>query len=72
MHSQAESSGIEEIPEPGAGGADVVADAAGGFRVMVIDDSKTIRRTAEALLRKGGFDVVTARDGVEALRRIAD
>mgnify|MGYP001812954051 FL=1 len=72
MHSQAESSGIEDIPEPGAGGADVVADAAGGFRVMVIDDSKTIRRTAETLLRKEGFDVVTALDGFEALSKIAD
>ena len=50
----------------------MVADAAGGFRVMVIDDSKTIRRTAETLLRKEGFDVVTALDGFEALSKIAD
>jgi len=39
---------------------------------MVIDDSKTIRRTAETLLRKEGFDVVTAMDGFEALSKIAD
>ncbi|MEN8108091.1 MAG: response regulator [Pseudomonadota bacterium] len=39
---------------------------------MVIDDSKTIRRTAESLLRKEGFDVVTAMDGFEALSKIAD
>jgi len=42
------------------------------FRVMVIDDSKTIRRTAETLLKKEGFDVITATDGFEALSMIAD
>ncbi len=42
------------------------------FTVMVIDDSKTIRRSAEALLRKEGFEVVTAVDGFEALSKIAD
>ncbi len=39
---------------------------------MVIDDSKTIRRTAETLLSKAGCDVVTATDGFEALAKIAD
>lgn len=43
-----------------------------GLRVMVIDDSKTIRRTAESLLKKEGCDVVTATDGFEALSKIAD
>ncbi|HEU0154040.1 MAG TPA: response regulator [Arenimonas sp.] len=43
-----------------------------GLRVMVIDDSKTIRRTAETLLKKEGCDVVTATDGFEALAKIAD
>mgnify|MGYP001244593867 CR=1 FL=1 len=49
-------------------------DATGlaGPRVMVIDDSKTIRRTAETLLKKEGCDVVTATDGFEALSKIAD
>ena len=48
---------------------------AGGFhglRVMVIDDSKTIRRTAETLLKREGCEVVTATDGFEALAKIAD
>lgn len=40
--------------------------------VMVIDDSKTIRRTAEALLQKAGCMVVTATDGFDALAKIAD
>jgi len=43
-----------------------------GLRVMVIDDSKTIRRTAETLLKKEGCEVTTATDGFEALAKIAD
>ncbi len=43
-----------------------------GVKVMVIDDSKTIRRTAETLLRKEGCEVVTATDGFEALSKISD
>ena len=38
-----------------------------GLKVMVIDDSKTIRRTAETLLTKAGCDVLTADNGFEAL-----
>ncbi len=41
-------------------------------KIMVIDDSQTIRRTAETLLAKEGFTVVTAQDGFEALAKIAD
>ncbi len=48
------------------------AGSLGGLRVMVIDDSKTIRRTAETLLKREGADVVTATDGFEALAKIAD
>ena len=43
-----------------------------GLKVMVIDDSKTIRRTAENLLKKAGCEVLTAIDGFEALALIAD
>ena len=43
-----------------------------GLKVMVIDDSKTIRRTAESLLKKEGCEVITAMDGFEALAMIAD
>ncbi len=43
-----------------------------GLNVMVIDDSKTIRRTAETLLKKAGCEVITAVDGFEALAKIAD
>lgn len=41
-------------------------------KVMVIDDSQTIRRTAETLLVKEGYTVITAADGFEALAKIAD
>jgi len=43
-----------------------------GLKVMVIDDSKTIRRTAETLLQKAGCTVITATDGFDALAKIAD
>jgi len=43
-----------------------------GVKVMVIDDSKTIRRTAETLLKKEGCEVITATDGFEALSKITD
>lgn len=39
---------------------------------MVIDDSSTIRRTAETLLSKEGFTVITAIDGFDALAKIVD
>ncbi|NNF52243.1 MAG: response regulator [Gammaproteobacteria bacterium] len=43
-----------------------------GLKVLVIDDSKTIRRTAETLLSKEGCEVFTATDGFDALSKIAD
>ena len=39
---------------------------------MIIDDSNTIRRTAEALLKKAGYEVYTAADGFEAMSMITD
>ncbi|WP_438970594.1 twitching motility response regulator PilG [Methylophaga sp.] len=38
-----------------------------GLKVMIIDDSNTIRRTAETLLKKAGCTVLTADNGFEAL-----
>jgi twitching motility two-component system response regulator PilG len=43
-----------------------------GLKILVIDDSKTIRRTAETLLTKEGCQVYTAIDGFDALSKIAD
>jgi len=42
------------------------------LKVMVIDDSKTIRRSAQNLLKKEGCEVVTAGDGFEALAKIVE
>ena len=52
--------------------ADTESTELAGIKVMVIDDSKTIRRTAETLLSKMGCKVLTATDGFEALAKIAD
>ncbi len=43
-----------------------------GVRVMVIDDSNTIRRSAEIYLLKAGCEVILAEDGFDALAKIAD
>ncbi|MDA1073211.1 MAG: twitching motility response regulator PilG [Proteobacteria bacterium] len=43
-----------------------------GVKVLVIDDSKTIRRSAETLLSKAGCEVITATDGFDALAKIND
>ncbi|MEJ2515387.1 MAG: twitching motility response regulator PilG [Gammaproteobacteria bacterium] len=43
-----------------------------GLKVLVVDDSKTIRRTAETLLSKEGCEVFTAVDGFDALSKVAD
>ena len=52
--------------------AEAAENSLQGVKVMVIDDSKTIRRTAETLLKKAGCDVITATDGFEALSKITD
>jgi twitching motility two-component system response regulator PilG len=50
-----------------------VSDAApGSIKVLVIDDSNTIRRSAEMFLRQAGFDVILAEDGFDALAKISD
>ena len=41
-------------------------------KVMLVDDSSTIRKTAEAILEKEGYEVFTAADGFEAMSVITD
>jgi len=43
-----------------------------GTKVMVIDDSNTMRRSAELFLKSAGFQVILAEDGFDALAKIAD
>jgi twitching motility two-component system response regulator PilG len=42
------------------------------IKVLVIDDSNTIRRSAELFLRQDGFEVILAEDGFDALAKISD
>jgi twitching motility two-component system response regulator PilG len=51
---------------------EVSDSAAGGAKVLVIDDSNTIRRSAEIFLRQGGHEVVLAEDGFDALAKVSD
>lgn len=46
--------------------------AAESIKVLVIDDSNTIRRSAEMFLRQAGFEVILAEDGFDALAKISD
>jgi twitching motility two-component system response regulator PilG len=57
-----------ELATTASGGAEGMA----GLKVMVIDDSRTIRRSAETLLKNEGCEVITANDGFEALAKITD
>lgn len=41
-------------------------------RVLVIDDSNTIRRSAEIFLKQGGHEVLLAEDGFDALSKVND
>ena len=43
-----------------------------GMKVLVIDDSNTIRRSAEIFLKQSGCQVILAEDGFDALAKIAD
>ncbi len=55
--------------------ADTTAETRGslaGVKVMVIDDSNTIRRSAEIFLLQAGATVILAEDGFDALAKIAD
>ena len=49
-----------------------VTQASGNIRVMVIDDSNTIRRSAEIFLKQAGPEVILAEDGFDALAKITD
>jgi len=63
---------MESTAEERAAGMLAQSGILKGLKVLVIDDSKTIRRTAETLLAKEGCEVFTAVDGFDALAKIAD
>ena len=43
-----------------------------GKKVMIVDDSRTIRQQVSFTLSKGGYEVVEAEDGVEGLSKLAE
>lgn len=47
-------------------------DGPAATRVLVIDDSNTIRRSAEIFLKQGGYEVLLAEDGFDALSKVND
>ena len=47
-------------------------DAPASRKVLVIDDSNTIRRSAEIFLKQGGYEVLLAEDGFDALSKVND
>lgn len=49
-----------------------INDKLKGFKVMVVDDSNTIRKSAEVFLRQAGYDVSLAESGYEALAIIEE
>jgi twitching motility two-component system response regulator PilG len=53
-------------------GAKTVSIQSSGLRVLVIDDSNTIRRSAEIFLKHGGHEVLLAEDGFDALSKVND
>jgi len=50
----------------------MTATASGAIKVLAIDDSNTIRRSAEMFLRQAGYEVILAEDGFDALSKISD
>jgi len=58
----------QALTQEGAG-SETVAEV---VRVLVIDDSNTIRRSAEIFLKQGGHQVVLAEDGFDALAKVND
>ena len=49
-----------------------MSTSSSGLKVLVIDDSNTIRRSAEIFLKQGGHEVLLAEDGFDALAKVND
>jgi twitching motility two-component system response regulator PilG len=60
------------VPVSATTGVDTVSIPSSGLKVLVIDDSNTIRRSAEIFLKQGGHDVMLAEDGFDALSKVND
>ena len=66
---------LAALQAPQSGDAAQISSAdtpAGGPMVLVVDDSLTVRRVTQRLLLREGYRVVLAKDGLEALERLAE
>jgi chemosensory pili system protein ChpA (sensor histidine kinase/response regulator) len=61
-----------EAPAPAADITEVGVTLAAAPLIMVVDDSLTVRRVTQRLLERSGYEVVLAKDGVDALRQLQD
>jgi len=62
----------DAIPTSSAAGTTPYSVTPHCFRVLVVDDSPFFIKTAEDLLKAEGYTVISALDGVEALRKLID
>jgi twitching motility two-component system response regulator PilG len=71
--ASASAAGSPPVPEVEREGVELSDNASlAGIKVMVIDDSNTIRRSAEIFLAQAGCQVILAEDGFDALAKITD
>ena len=63
-----ESSAVDSRPT----NSDIPAAGIGMPQIMVVDDSRTAREIVSMTLRQGGYDVIHAKDGVDALEQLRD
>lgn len=59
-------------PQPAHVTTQVLVPAAARLKVMVVDDSLTVRKITGRLLEREGYQVLAAKDGVEALEQLAE
>jgi chemosensory pili system protein ChpA (sensor histidine kinase/response regulator) len=67
-----ELDGAERVAPRAPGAVPAAAAPSGPPLVMIVDDSLTVRKITSRLLTRAGFEVTTAKDGVDALQVLAD
>jgi DNA-binding response OmpR family regulator len=68
-----EQPGEAQVTAPPVSGDTLMVDAkSGAALVMVVDDSLTVRKITSRMLTREGFEVATAKDGVDALQQLQD
>ncbi|WP_200378069.1 Hpt domain-containing protein [Rubrivivax gelatinosus] len=72
LYGPAARTRLEQGAAADAGAPQAEPEAPPAPQVLVVDDSLTVRRVTQRLLQREGWRVVTAKDGVEALERLAE